>query len=1014
MVSCLCFFKSVRLGAKIDWAAPVPLHPRRHVVFRWRADKFPAQARPQNRKRTRPDINEADVVLELPKRAKTGPEPVAKGGLRAKEIDPIRLLRALFVTDFMRNQAQFSTLMGHAHAYDHPEAEAEDRDATSDPKGMSIYRAISKLDIVDCLLYRREFRAWMQLDSILAINAWSDSSPVSGDEMQGMILDVNFRNGDKVRTCLPGASLAYGNFDAANKSAGLMHAIWMIAGPDYATCRYVCDKIVSITTDMGVEIGTLCMPDFVLAYCKYMSGTPFHMVSEYVNRDRRWLPNALRVSGWSHAFGNIMKAIAYQVAEWPTWLDKWRGLVTFWRNETYVKHVRTMLHRSGDTSVDVRTVRRLNVSFAKWRYETIAAVSRELSSVRPVCQDAVRQEWFNNMQDREFLKKFVDACADDTLWRFTTTSSAEVWSRLERARHWGMVCDCAEHRRLRHQGTFVYCVHSSRRLHQAPDFIATLALELQTRAANITKAECGGNDRVFDVMKQLLTAAAAMLRERFRYLHHVPWSFSNCDSVDGCIKVIRQVESRPLADHDPLTQNIWKANEAHIRTRAAGGPLHPDLNEEVQRIRTTPLDESCGEEFHAKTNKEARRAEHCSKSHLKQACRRKGVLAHIRRFRRRWGARADCIIRWEWRHYKRILQGKSGKRWLGKKCTALDVRNGVYHEGPGAECNWGSVFAKETERRHTVTEDASNSESVQNEFLRNLMTPGGRYRVTAQQQQAQGAEEPHEVPVHSHFQFVRVTFPKHRPVLMPTVQSADDLSLTASLAFLIQRFSEWSRPANMQALAEGQVDVIPEGEPEWVRPSSMAPFEQFINSLIRWHGLDDGPAQGVVVLGDARSVRVHTPIMDPACPVMTIVQYLKSKGWVAVQKQCTHDQPVIGIFDGYEAIKFKPYFQVLATLPRCLPLTSTVPSRHVVAFYHALLRGLRVEPGETSKHYQLVINADKKKRGRTIDLMPIENVPPGTDPDGIIVCGPEQPTPPRSEEKTCSGTVAARTVGAAA
>ena len=56
-------------------------------------------------------------------------------------------------------------------------------------------------------------------------------------------------------------------------------------------------------------------------------------------------------------------------------------------------------------------------------------------------------------------------------------------------------------------------------------------------------------------------------------------------------------------------------------------------------------------------------------------------------------------------------------------------------------------------------------------------------------------------------------------------------------------------------------------------------------------------------------------------------------------------------FDVREPLRFKPYLLVLVELERCLRLTSAVPSREPLKFYHLLLLGVRVQPGLGHKHY---------------------------------------------------------------
>jgi len=347
-------------------------------------------------------------------------------GLRAKEIDPLKLLNALFFSKFLKCQDDFSRAMGAANAYDHPDQDPEDRDDSKDPHGMSLHRAMSRLDLLDCLLHRREFHAYAMFDSIFAINLFTDSSPVAGHEMQGMLMDITFQDKSTLRIVLPGASLIYGQLDTINKTAGLLHAIWMIAGPSYDDVWYVCSKVVSCTTDMGVEIGTLTVPDFVRAYCSFMDGTPWEQLAGLINIDRRWLPGAFRLSGWSHCYGNIMKSIANKVVPWPTILDKMRALVNFFKVHDWRLHAKRMCHLEGITDFNLDVLDTFGASFAHWRYETVPLVQTQLLTIRILCQRHMKQEWFMNVQDRPCHEKALDACKDDFFWTFTAVSKRDI------------------------------------------------------------------------------------------------------------------------------------------------------------------------------------------------------------------------------------------------------------------------------------------------------------------------------------------------------------------------------------------------------------------------------------------------------------------------------------------------------------------------------------------------------------------------------------------------------------
>ena len=146
-------------------------------------------------------------------------------------------------------------------------------------------------------------------------------------------------------------------------------------------------------------------------------------------------------------------------------------------------------------------------------------------------------------------------------------------------------------------------------------------------------------------------------------------------------------------------------------------------------------------------------------------------------------------------------------------------------------------------------------------------------------------------------------------------------------------------------------------------------------------------------------MKIRYGVLDDRCPTLAIIWYLKARGWRRTEGEVVHTTAEIAQFDHREATRFKPYFQVLTCLETCMALMSHVPSREAMVFYKALLQGLKVEPGQSAKDYQLVINAERKQKGKVTKLLLLEDLPGQPDPDGIVVHRPlgfeEDPAPKR-------------------
>ena len=1016
--------RSVQLGLRSGYAGLVSWHPRRSYITRWRADHGVARAASARHTRKR---SWEDIYFAIPEHA-VGPDArrrkmrkVNKGDAKVEK-DPLKLLSALWFGKFLKQQAEFSAALGAAAAYENSDIEPEDRDAADDPCEYSLREAWSRMDVVDMLLWRREFEADYELDRLFAVNLLTDSSPVSGSELQGLIMDIERRNGEKKRITLPGTSLAYGLFDGVNKTVGLLHAIWLVSGPRECVIRYVCSRVASITTDMGIEVMTLTMPDFVTAYCKFMGGMDLPECAAYVRRDVRLFPNAVRVGGWGHGHGNVMKHCAEKESRWPEILTKMRALVRFWQVATYREHVGKMLIRYRPGQVNPKLLRSFTASFAKWRYEAIAHAMWCLNKLRFVCEVCMLRIWFNHVQDQEEMNRVFDACADAFLWRFMAVAEREVFGKCEGQRRWGMVCPC--HQKERHEGQKnIDCWYNSRRLHQAWEFTWLRIQEHTARSATITEAECEGDTTLFASMKHLLLQMASLLEDSFKYMDEAPWCLARCESPEGCQHFLKKVAAHPMAEHDPLTRKIVVEVGDAIQTRADGGELSRPLQDWVRFIKTAVLDEGAGEGYHRGSNKEILRATASKEQHLKQQVRRPGALAHVRSWKRLYGARGMAVIRFEWRMWKHILKSEGKHSWRPGQERRTAAFSRIYREDPSAARDWTMVVVPEDKARPVRTESSTALSSLHHEYLKAKVRVGQRYSMPTDAPQPAAAEaaepaapaaaEPAAAasssdaivvapagrqPSRLYFQLLQVSHGHSRAHLMPSVASADDISLIAHLAFRIQTFTPWVPAAVGVPQPAGTIEVYPDNNPAWVRPEQLGSFVRFSDELCVYEATQEGSQAGCDKWSNMSLERIRFDVLDDRCPTYAIMSHLKRKGWKVkgTPGRAVHTTAAITDFDCQEAIKFKAYYQVLAKIPACMPLTTSIPSRECIGFYRLLLRGIKTEPGLAAKTYQLAINADRKARGKVIEPLPLEDAPLGPqDPDGIIIPRPAPKPEPK-------------------
>ena len=145
-----------------------------------------------------------------------------------------------------------------------------------------------------------------------------------------------------------------------------------------------------------------------------------------------------------------MKTVANSSKHWPAMLGKARALCKFFRNRSYRQHIASKLN---NRVLGVKNPPRyFTATFAKWRYETLADVTRQLLRLRHLCEHELDPALFSAAQDPEFIREVFAACKDPFFWKWIKAAEKLLFRPIEELRRWGMVCDCPEHIEGRQNG----------------------------------------------------------------------------------------------------------------------------------------------------------------------------------------------------------------------------------------------------------------------------------------------------------------------------------------------------------------------------------------------------------------------------------------------------------------------------------------------------------------------------------------------------------------------------------
>lgn len=149
--------------------------------------------------------------------------------------------------------------------------------------------------------------------------------------------------------------------DALSKTVALLWQIWLMVGPSFSRVRQFCDRVRSITTDMGVERLIAGQPDCLVEFyeCWLKARLPAD-----IDRGRKFLfPRAIEVGGWKHLFDNLIVRGLSSLDWFPGWLDKCKALVSFLRTVTVIEELESQLFARGQTYAAASPTHKTNRCF---------------------------------------------------------------------------------------------------------------------------------------------------------------------------------------------------------------------------------------------------------------------------------------------------------------------------------------------------------------------------------------------------------------------------------------------------------------------------------------------------------------------------------------------------------------------------------------------------------------------------------------------------------------------------
>jgi hypothetical protein len=550
--------KVIPVRQRLDHKSLVPGFPSTHHVRRWaKAQKLSQLISDAEDADDEKLIDENKILYDVP--AGTLEFPFARriGQCGAEARDAVQIFKHLKFSRHLKDISKADECLQDALV---SACASEDlihtiNDQLPDsPRREALRQARLRLDAVTMNVERRYFQNIIQnkKEEIQSIHLYSDGSPVSGAELQGMVMEFCMTIGTIMTVVMPGVMLHFGGTRLIDKAIAFIWSLHLMIGISLEHLQWICDMIQSITSDMGTEIRLVDTPNILRAWLRRRMGIPMELLGAGIDLSSRLFSNAIRISGWSHMFGNLMKHALHCMSNWPQYLQSCRVLCRFFRVESYRKEIIAQL--KGVYPDVVTLLKRFTARLAKWRYETMHTVLAALVPLRRLCQDYlcnVVAMLGPHFKETEHLAEVQTACKWGELCIFFYTFFNRVMEPLELARRWGLVCACCQANRHLFGGPkHSKCPRSSRRSREARRFLAQLISSFNQAGSETDLEPYEGNALLFNDTSLTLRKTGSEIKIKGKHFWIVPWLIVEGDDPVQAKNCVLQLIALP-DDCDP-------------------------------------------------------------------------------------------------------------------------------------------------------------------------------------------------------------------------------------------------------------------------------------------------------------------------------------------------------------------------------------------------------------------------------------------------------------------------------
>lgn len=153
-------------------------------------------------------------------------------------------------------------------------------------------------------------------------------------------------------------------------------------------------------------------------------------------------------------------------------------------------------------------------------------------------------------QDKQLLIDVQACCRWGDLWVFVCSYYTHLFSGLEMALHWGLVCKCCKP--LRDLNQKVECWRKGRRLKEGRVFIAKLCEDLAKRGRDLSINATETVVWIFRALSFAMRSVAQMCVLKFKWLSSVPWRVVEAEDIVQAGICAEQLRSGDTSKMTPL------------------------------------------------------------------------------------------------------------------------------------------------------------------------------------------------------------------------------------------------------------------------------------------------------------------------------------------------------------------------------------------------------------------------------------------------------------------------------